>query len=71
MAYWRPSGRGFIPGVPSVNYSDAAMRELEGQHPGIRDSGAFVRVDEPMPGDEPKATPSDVEAMSEEGASNG
>lgn len=71
MAYWKPAGRGFVPGVPMVNYSDAAMAELEERHPGIRDGGAFVRVDEAMPGDEPKATPSEVAEMSEEGSDNG
>lgn len=66
MGYWRPSGRGFVAGVPAVNYSDAAMAELDATHPGIRDGGAFERVDDAMPADEPKATPSDVEAMTEE-----
>lgn len=71
MGYWRPSGSGFVPGVPMTNYSDAAMTELEEANPGIKDSGAFVRVDEPMPGDEPRTTPSEVrEMIEEEGAAD-
>jgi hypothetical protein len=67
MGYWKPSGRGIgLPGVPATNYSDAAMSALEEQHPGIKTGGAFVRVDDAMPEDEPKTTPSEVEALSEE-----
>lgn len=71
MPYWRPAGKGFVPGVPMTNYSDAAMSALEAQHPGIKEGGGFVRVDEPMPGDEPHMTPSAVaELASDEDGSD-
>lgn len=66
MSYWRPLGQAFIPGVPMVNYSDAAMLALEKEHPGVRESGAFERVGETMPAGEPRVTPAAVEALSEE-----
>lgn len=71
MGYWKPSRSAFVPDVPATNYSDAAMSALEAQHPGIKTGGAFVRVDDAMPGDEPKTTPSEVEELSEEGQDNG
>lgn len=60
MAYWRPMQGKFVPGVPMTNYSDAAMRELEERHPGIRAGGAFERVSDKMPEDEPSTAPSEV-----------
>lgn len=60
MAYWRPKRGKFVPGVPMTNYSDAAMRELEERHPGIREGGAFERVDDKMPEDEPRTAPAEV-----------
>jgi hypothetical protein len=66
MAYWTPSGRGFVPGIPLTNYSEAAMRDLEAAHPGVSTGGAFERVDGPMPGDEPRTTPSEVQELIEE-----